>query len=49
MDSDFELYVKGKRIEMNDFVSKVINDMLMAILSNLRDVDLKKISLVEIE
>jgi hypothetical protein len=49
MGSDFELYVKGKRIEMNDFVSNVINGILMAILSNLRDVDLNKISLVEIE
>jgi len=48
MGSDFELYVKGNRIEMNDFVASVISDVLMAILSNLRDIDLDKIELVEI-
>jgi hypothetical protein len=48
MGSDFELYVKGNRIEMNDFVANVISDVLMAILSNLRDIDLDKIELVEI-
>ncbi len=49
MGSDFELYVKGNRIEMNDFVASVISDVLLAILSNLRDIDLEKISLVEIQ
>ncbi len=49
MDSDFELYVKGNRIPMNDFVANVISGVLMAILSNLRDIDLDKISLVEIQ
>ena len=48
MGSDFELYVKGNRVEMNDFVAGVISDVLMAILSNLRDIDLDKIELVEI-
>ncbi|MFW9964170.1 MAG: hypothetical protein ACFFCX_11435 [Candidatus Sifarchaeia archaeon] len=49
MGSDFELYVKGNRIEMNDFVAGVLSDVLMAILSNLRGVDLDKITLVEIQ
>ncbi len=49
MGSDFELYVKGNRIEMKDFVASVISDVLMAILSNLRDTDLDKISIVEIQ
>ncbi|MFX1484271.1 MAG: hypothetical protein ACFFCP_13910 [Promethearchaeota archaeon] len=49
MGSDFELYVNGDRIEMNDFVASVISDVLMAILSNLRDIDLKEISVVEIQ
>lgn len=49
MGSDFELYVNGNRIEMNDFVASVISDVLMAILSNLRDINLEKISLVEIQ
>ncbi len=49
MGSDFELYVKGNRIEMNDFVASVLSDVLIAILSNLRGVDLDKITLVEIQ
>ncbi|MHA2360212.1 MAG: hypothetical protein ACXAB5_08050 [Candidatus Thorarchaeota archaeon] len=49
MGSDFELYVEGNRIEMNDFVASIISDVLMAIISNLRDIDLEKISLVEIK
>jgi hypothetical protein len=49
MGSDFELYVKGNRIEMKDFVASMISDVLMAILSNLRDIDLEKINLVEIQ
>lgn len=49
MGSDFELYVNGDRIEMNDFVASVISDVLMAILSNLRGIDLKEISVVEIQ
>ncbi|MFX1483918.1 MAG: hypothetical protein ACFFCP_12125 [Promethearchaeota archaeon] len=49
MGYDFELYVKGNRIQMNDFVASVLSDVLMAILSNLRDIDLDKISVVEIQ
>ena len=49
MGSEFELYVKGNRIEMNDFVASVISDVLMAIISNLRGIELEKISLVEIK
>ena len=49
MGSEFELYVKGNRIEMNDFVANVISDVLMAIFANLRNIDLEKISLVEIQ
>jgi len=49
MTSDFVLYVKGEEIHMNDFVANIINDVLMAILSNLRDIDLKTISKVEID
>jgi len=49
MGSEFELYVKGNRIEMNDFVARIISDVLIAILSNLRDVELNRITLVEIQ
>ena len=49
MTSDFVLYVKGKEIEMNEFVSNVISDVLMAILSNLRNIDLETITKIEID
>lgn len=49
MGSDFELYVNGNRIEMNDFVASVLSDILIAILSNLRGVELDKITLIEIK
>ena len=49
MTSDFVLYVKGKEIQMNDFVAKLIGDVLMSILSNLRDIDLETITKVEID
>ncbi|MHA3963427.1 MAG: hypothetical protein AM325_007790 [Candidatus Thorarchaeota archaeon SMTZ1-45] len=49
MGSEFELYVEGNRIEMNDFVASVLSDVLMAILSNLRGVKLDKITVVEIQ
>ncbi|MFX1579150.1 MAG: hypothetical protein ACFFBJ_05845 [Promethearchaeota archaeon] len=49
MTSDFVLYVKGKEIEMNEFVSNVISGVLMAILSNLRNIDLETITKIEID
>ena len=49
MTSDYVLYIKGKEIHMNDFVSNVIYGVLMAILSNLRDIDLESITKIEIE
>ena len=44
MTSDFVLYIKGNEIQMNDFVANVISGVLMAIISNLRDIDLETIS-----
>jgi hypothetical protein len=49
MTSNFVLYVKGKEIHMNDFVANVINGVLIAIVSNLRDVDLESITKVQID
>lgn len=49
MTSNFVLYVKGKEIQMNDFVANVISGVLMAIISNLRDIDLETITKVEID
>lgn len=48
MTSDLVLYVKGNEIHMNDFIARIISDVLMAILSNLRDIDLETITKVEI-
>jgi hypothetical protein len=49
MVSDYVLYVKGNEIHMNDFVSKIIHDVLMAILSNLREIELESITKIEID
>lgn len=49
MNTDFEVYVNGKKLHMNEFIAKVINDVLIAILHNLRDVDITKISKIQIE
>ena len=48
LSSDFEFYVKGKKIMMNQFVGNVIHDVIMAIVSHLHDVDLKTIEKIEI-
>ncbi len=48
MTSDFEFYIKGKKITMNKFVGNVIHDVIMAIVSHLHDVDLKTIEKIEI-
>ena len=49
LTSDFVLYVKGKEIQMNDFVAKIISGVLMVIISNLRDIDLETITKVEVD
>ena len=35
MGTDFELYVKGNRIEMNDFVANVVSDVLLAVIQHI--------------
>jgi hypothetical protein len=49
MTENIEVYVKGKKLPMNDFVSNVINDVMLAILNNLRDVEIEKITKIEIK
>jgi len=49
MASDYVLYVKGNEIQMNEFASRIFHDVLMAILSNLRDINLESISKIEID
>lgn len=48
MAADFELYVQGKKIPMNEFVSDLIYDVTYAILKNLHGCELEKITKVEI-
>lgn len=48
LTSDFEFYVKGKKIMMNEFVGNVIHDVIVAIVSHLHDVDLETIEKIEI-
>jgi hypothetical protein len=49
MTHDIEVLVKGKKLPMNDFVANVINDVMLAILKNLRNVEIDKISKIEID
>jgi hypothetical protein len=49
MSTDIEVYVKGKKLKMNEFVTSIINDVMLAILNNLRDVDIDRISKIQIE
>lgn len=49
MGEKLEVYLKGKRLPMNKFVESVINDVMMALLSNLRDIEIDRISKIEIE
>ncbi len=43
-----ELVVNGKSVSMNEFVERIVHDIVMAILSNLRDVDIKEINRIEV-
>ena len=45
---DIELIVQGEKIHLNRFTSNVLHDVLMAFLKNLRNVEIEKISKVEI-
>ena len=49
MSDKLEVYVKGKKLPMNEFVRNVFNDIFLAILNNLHDVEIDKISKIEIE
>jgi len=49
MTDRLEVYLKGKKLPMNNFVENVINDVMVAILSNLRNVEINNISKIEIE
>jgi hypothetical protein len=48
MAADFELYISGKKIPMNEFVSDLIHDVVAAVLKNLHGYELEKINRVEV-
>ena len=48
MAADFELYIGGNKMKMNEFVSDLIHDVVSAIIKNLHGNELEKISKVEI-
>ncbi len=49
MVADFDLIINGKKIAMNEFVSDVIHDIMVALLSKLHNVELEKIRKIEVE
>lgn len=46
--TDLKLVVKGENIPMNEFVSNILNDLMMSFLTNLRNVDMDKIDKIEV-
>ena len=49
MADEMKLVINGEEIAVNEFVKNILNDVLLAILGNLRGTeDLKKISRIEI-
>jgi len=49
MSDKLEIYLKGKKLPMNKFVENVFNDVLLAILNNLRGIEIENITKIEIE
>jgi hypothetical protein len=46
--SDLKLIVGGEEVHMNEFVANVFRDIVLALLNNLRDIDLEEISKIEV-
>jgi hypothetical protein len=47
--AEFELYVKGKKVPTNAFVAGIFHDVMLALLSHLRDIDLSEIKSIKVE
>jgi hypothetical protein len=43
-----KLFVGGEEVHMNEFVASVFHDVVLALLNNLRDIELNEISRIEI-
>ena len=48
LSNELEVIVNGEKVMMNKFVSNIIHDVVHAIIKHLRDVDVEKISKIEI-
>ncbi|MFX1270050.1 MAG: hypothetical protein ACFFAX_00100 [Promethearchaeota archaeon] len=48
MASKLKLVVDGEEVHMNEFVANVFRDVVLALLNNLRDIELDDISKIEI-
>ncbi|MFW9802802.1 MAG: hypothetical protein ACFFFC_09135 [Candidatus Thorarchaeota archaeon] len=48
MASKLKLVVGGEEVHMNEFVANVLRDVVLALLNNLRNIELDEISKIEI-
>ncbi|MFW9847457.1 MAG: hypothetical protein ACFFD6_11955 [Candidatus Thorarchaeota archaeon] len=48
MASKLKLIVGGEEVHTNEFVEKIFRDVVLAMLKNLRDIDLIEISKIEV-
>ncbi|MHA2140733.1 MAG: hypothetical protein ACXADC_02125 [Candidatus Thorarchaeota archaeon] len=48
MGSKLKLVVGGEEVHMNEFVANVFRDIVVALLNNLRDIEIEDISKIEI-
>ncbi len=46
--ADVELIVNGENVPMNDFVSNVLHDVVLSIVSHLRDIEIAEIKRIEV-
>jgi hypothetical protein len=48
MTGKFELIIKGEKVFMNEFVENVIHDVMIALVSHLKNIEITKIERIEI-
>ena len=48
MTEKLELFIKGEKVFMNEFVENVIHDVMMALVSHLKNIEISKIERIEI-
>ncbi len=48
MASDLKLVVGGEEVHMNEFVADVFRDVILALLNNLRNIEIDEISKIEV-